>query len=155
MTSIDVSGRPFPDVTGLSEPFWTGGETGRLMVQRCASCAHLVHPPTIRCPHDRSPDLAWEATSGTGTIESWTVNLHSWFPGFDAPYVVALVALDDDPTVRVLANLVDIEPDAVRADLPVEVLFAPLVAPDDPDDKVWLPFFRPRAGADLGVRSDR
>jgi uncharacterized OB-fold protein len=45
----------------------------------------------------------------------------------DAPYALAYVELEEGP--RMPARLVDVEPDAVVVDLPVEVVFDD-VAPD-------------------------
>ena len=138
--------RPYPEPTEVTRPFWTGGKEGELRVQQCDSCHRLVHPPALRCPFDRSGELRWVATQGTGRVESWTVNRHSWLPGFEVPYLVALVALDGDPRTRILTNLVDIEPDDVVGGLPVEVVFERIPTPEAGGDDVWLPLFRPRAG---------
>jgi uncharacterized OB-fold protein len=51
------------------------------------------------------------------------------------PYVVAVVALDDAPGVRLVSNLLDGDP---AIDLPVEVVF------DDVSDTVSVPRFRVR-----------
>jgi uncharacterized OB-fold protein len=39
------------------------------------------------------------------------------------PYVVAIVALDDDPRVRLVTNIVAAEPDNVYVGLPVQARF--------------------------------
>ena len=36
--------------------------------------------------------------SGRATVVGFTVNHHQWLPGFEPPYVIANVALDEDPT---------------------------------------------------------
>ncbi len=63
---------------------------------------------------------------------------HRAAPGFTAPYVIAVVELDEGP--RLLTNLVDVEPepDALTLDLPVEVVFETV-------GDAALPVFRPRA----------
>ena len=45
------------------------------------------------------PQPSWQPTevSGRATVIGFTVNYHRWLPGFDPPYVVANVALADDP----------------------------------------------------------
>jgi uncharacterized OB-fold protein len=138
--------RPLPELTELNHPFWTGGREGELRAQRCQSCDHLVHPPALRCPHDRSDELVWETLSGWGRLESWTENLHTWFPGFDAPYVVALVSFEEDPRARVLTNVVASDPASLHAGMVLEVTFEHLAAPDGED--VWVPLFSP-VDADL------
>ncbi len=58
-------------------------------------------------------------------------------PGFreELPYVLAIVELAEGP--RLLTNLVEGSPDAVRIGMPVEVVF------DDVTPEVTLPKFRP------------
>ena len=68
---------------------------------------------------------------------SYVIN-HRAAPGFTAPYVIAVVELDEGP--RLLTNLVDVDPDpdALPLDLPVEVVFEPV-------GDTALPVFRPSA----------
>lgn len=51
-----------------------------------------------------SEDLSWQAMSGAGTIDSWTTVHRSPGPGFDPPYVVARVRLEEGPLL--LSNLI-------------------------------------------------
>ena len=63
------------------------------------------------------------------------------------PLLTGLVALAEDPAVRVVTNLVECEPEALRAELPVRVVFRPLVFPNLAR-RVIAPMFTPdrRAG---------
>ena len=63
---------------------------------------------------------------------------HRPAPGFTAPYVIAVVELDEGP--RLLTNLVEIDPDpeVLPLDLPVEVVFETV-------GEIALPMFRPSA----------
>jgi uncharacterized OB-fold protein len=58
------------------------------------------------------------------------------------PLLTALVALAEDPAVRVVTNLVDCEPEALRAELPVRAVFRLLVFPNLPR-RVMAPMFTP------------
>jgi acetyl-CoA acetyltransferase len=82
----------------------------------------------------------WEpkVVSGRGTVVGLTVNHHPWLPGFDLepPYVVANVALAEDPGVRLTTNIVDAEPDDVHLGREVEVRF-------EQHEDVWIPLFVP------------
>jgi uncharacterized OB-fold protein len=71
-------------------------------------------------------------------VYSFTVNHQPWIPGFDPPYVVAIVELEEDPTLRLTTNLVNCAPDAVRIDMPVRVVFEATS-----DEDVHLPLFEP------------
>ena len=138
----DSPARPFPMVHEHERPFWTGGARGELLVQRCGDCQRLNHPPALRCRYDHSADLEWTAVSGRARVEGWSVNEHQWLPNFPAPYVVALVALVEDPGARLLTNLVDVDPSEIHADMEVQARFEQLRAPEG-DDEVWLALFEP------------
>jgi acetyl-CoA acetyltransferase/uncharacterized OB-fold protein len=126
--------RPLPQLTPMNEWFWTSGADGHLRIQGCSECHALVHPPVPVCPRCRS--RSWEPTvvSGRGTIIGYTVNRHQWLPGFEPPYVIANIALDDDPTVRLTTNIVGTDPDKVRVGQEVTVRF-------EQQDDVWIPLF--------------
>lgn len=136
-------GRPVPALTELNRPFWTSGADGLFRLQRCPTCERLIHPPALRCQHDHSvPE--WVTLSGRGTVESWTVNQHPFFPGFPTPYVIAFVNPVEDTGVRVLTNLVGVNPADVSAGMAVRVLFEQAEHDtDEPDDVVYFPLFTP------------
>ena len=138
--SKESGARPLPQLTELNRPYWTGGATGKLYIQLCRSCHRLIHPPAILCPDDHSPDLHAVPVSGRGTVESWTENLHSWFPSFPAPYFLAYVVLDDDSRVRVLTNLVNVVRDDLKIGMPVRVTFERY---EVGTDEIFLPLFEP------------
>jgi uncharacterized protein len=131
--------RPLPQLTELNRPFWTAGADGVLRLQRCTSCERLFHPPAVRCPHDHGvPEYV--ALSGRGRVESWTVNQHLWFPGFTPPYIIAFVNPIEDDRVRLLTNLVNIDPHEVTMSMPVRVTFQRAGLGDD---EVYIPLFEP------------
>ncbi|OBB47438.1 MULTISPECIES: OB-fold domain-containing protein [unclassified Mycobacterium] len=131
--------QPIPLLSEVNRPYWTSGADGRFRLQRCSSCERLVHPPAVRCPHDHG-ELGYVALSGRGRVETWTVNQHPFFPSFPPPYIIAFVTPVEDERVRVLTNLVNVEPDDVTAGLPVRVTFDPR---SDGDDDVFVPLFEP------------
>jgi uncharacterized OB-fold protein len=59
------------------------------------------------------------------------------------PFVTALVALDDDPEVRIVSYVVDCDPDTLAVDDPLEAVFRPLAFPTVPDRRVMVPMFVP------------
>lgn len=128
--------RPLPLLTDDNEFFWTSGEDGRLRFLRCDSCRAWAHPPQAACRSCGSTDLTPEAVSGQATVVGWTINHQPWHPAFPPPYVIAVVAIVEDPEVRLTTNIIDIEHDRLEIDLTVEVVFIP-------DDDVWIPLFRP------------
>jgi len=127
--------RVLPDLDQPSGFFWTSGADGRLRFLRCADCAYLIHPPAPYCPRCESRDNAPAAVSGRGTVHSFTVNHQPW-DGAATPYVIGLVAIDEQPDVRLTTNIVDVDPDDVRVGMPVEVVF-------EDHAPVFVPLFRP------------
>jgi uncharacterized OB-fold protein len=55
------------------------------------------------CPACRSFEFEWVASSGLGTVYSYTVVHHLTHPAFAVPYTIVLVELDDG--ARFLAQL--------------------------------------------------
>ncbi len=58
------------------------------------------------------------------------------------PFVPALVALDDDPAVRLATRMVDCDPDDLAFEMPVRVTFQPIRF-RDVDGEVTAPLFTP------------
>jgi hypothetical protein len=78
-------------------------------------------------PAVRAGDVLWMA----GQFFSFTVVCRSASSHFDAPYVLALVDLDEG--VRMLTHIVDADPDTLRCDHPVRVRW--VRHPDDADQE--------------------
>lgn len=130
-----------PKADLLSRPYWDGVREGELRIQKCQSCGKAWHPPLHRCPQCHSQDVTWVATSGRGTLYSYTVVHH---PAHVAvadrvPYVVALVTLAEGP--RVVSNLLHCARDSIRIGMPLQLTFQE-IAPG-----VRLPQFEPLRGA--------
>lgn len=137
--------RPLPELTPVNEWFWTAGKDDRLRIQGCDDCRSLVHPPTPICPACRSRSWSPTEVSGRGTVVGYTVNSRQWLPGFEPPYVVANVALEEDPSVRLTTNIVGCEPSEVHIGQEVEVRF-------EHQDDVWIPLFGPTGRTDPADR---
>ncbi len=69
----------------------------------------------------------------------FTVNRHQWLPGFEPPYAIAVVALDEDSSVRLTTNIVGCEPDDVHIGQEVTVRFEQ----QEEDPEIWVPLFEP------------
>ncbi len=132
--------RPLPELTPENEFFWTSGSDGVLRMQRCNDCSQLTHPPEPACRRCGGP-LSVDTLSGRGTVVGFSVNHQQWLPDLAPPYVIALVALDEDPLVRLTTQIVDCDPDVVRIGRRVAVRF-------EQHDDVWLPVFAPTGETD-------
>ena len=129
-----------PGYRDLTRPYWEGARAGRLLVQHCAACDRIWHPPLPCCPHcRRSGDIGWREMSGAGTVYSYTVVTHPTHVQFAdrVPYVVAIVALAEGP--RLVTGITGCAPRDVRIGMPVRATFVPV------NDDITLPYFEPPA----------
>jgi uncharacterized protein len=117
-----------------ARPFWDGAARGELLIQTCAGCGRLRMPPRPMCPACRSIAVAWTRASGRGKVWSFVVAHPPLLPAYAefAPYPVIVVELDEDPSIRLVGNLVasadgpinGIDPATIRIGEPVRVVFA-------------------------------
>lgn len=114
--------------------WWDATRERRLMVQRCLACGRHQHYPRTICTSCHATTLELVEASGGAVVFSHTT-VHRPLPGFAAPYVVAVVQLDEGP--RLLTNITGCDPEQVRSDMPVVVDWEPLA------DGRNLPVFRP------------
>ena len=130
--------KPTPEPDDVTAFYWRGAAEGTLLVLRCEACGYLSHPPDVACARCGAAALDPAPMSGFGTVYSFTIVRQAFDPAFlaEVPYVVALVELDEQPGLLVLANVVDTDIDAVDIGLRVEVTF------EDRDGHV-VPQFRP------------
>lgn len=138
--------RPVPELTPANEWFWRSGADGRLRIQQCDDCSAYVHPPVPICPVCRSRAHHAEPVSGRATVAGFTVNQHHWLPGFAPPYVIAVVALEEDPSVRLTTNIVGLDDPllGVAIGAEVEVRFEEHgEGPGQASSAVWVPVFEP------------
>ena len=113
---------PAPQPNPETQAFWDATAEGRLVLPRCDDCGTVIWYPKLLCPSCHSTSVSWFDATGRGTVYSFTVCHRAAHAYRDAlPYVIAYVELDEGP--RVLTNIVDCEPDAVRIGQPVEVVF--------------------------------
>ncbi len=128
--------RLLPLVTPENQHYWTGGAEGELRLLCCDACRHYVHPPSPVCPACLSRELSVAKVSGRAELLTYTVNHQPWLPGVPPPYVVAIVAIDEQPSLRITTNIVNCEPEDLRIGMPLRVCF-------EACDDVWLPLFEP------------
>lgn len=134
---------PLPDVDDpITAPFFAGAVNGELLIPRCKTCHEYVWYPQDTCPHDGGA-LTWTPVSGRGTLFTWAVVRRAFLPAFEdrVPFVTALVALDEDPAIRLCTYIVGTAPEDLVADAPVEVEFRPLEFTTVPNKSVIVPMF--------------
>ena len=129
--------RPLPLPDEETADYWEGARRHQLIIRRCQDCQYYIHYPKARCPRCRSANVSGSPVSGRGRIYSYSIVHVSLAPGFDPPYVVAIVELEEQPGLRLTTNIVGCEPDEVEIGMPVKVRFEAL------DEGVFVPLFEP------------
>ena len=110
----------------LTAPFWEAANNSKLVIQKCAKCDRLQHPPAQECGQCGSGgDLTWEEVSGKGRLYNYGV-VHDCPIRLlqDAqPFNVAVVMLDEDPGIQMYSHLPGTPVDDVPVGADVEVVF--------------------------------
>lgn len=129
--------RPLPEFDDVSTPFWEACARHELVLQTCASCGAVRHPPRPVCPACLSWEHTWQPASGRGRVWSWVIAHPPVLPAFadKAPYNVVVVELDEG--VRMVGNMINVANDEIREGMNVEVAW------EDVEDGVTLPQWRP------------
>src|SRR5271170_3662817 len=120
---VEQISKPVPVPTRETEPYWQGCKAHELRIQRCAACGHHQFFPRIYCTDCMSDRVEWVKASGRAKVLSYTIVHRPVSPAFagDIPYVVALVTLDEGPTM--MSNLVGCAPEQLKIGMPVAVTF--------------------------------
>jgi len=124
-----------PPISEVAEPFWDATREGRLLLQWCTACARPVWYPREVCPRCLGSTLEWRESQGRGVVYAYTVEHKAQTRALEAPYVVALVELEEG--VRLLSNVVGRPPERVAVGDRVRVTWEAL------SDGRRLPLFEP------------
>ncbi|EIV90687.1 Zn-ribbon domain-containing OB-fold protein [Frankia sp. QA3] len=123
-----------------TEPFWQAAKENRLVAPRCADCGTFRLPPSPFCPTCQSQNVDWVTLSGRATVYSFSIV--TGVPGQPELTLAAVVVdLPDAPGARLVSNVIDTDPDAVRIGTPLIVDFIEIA------DGWKLPVFRVAAEA--------
>ena len=78
--------------------------------------------------------------NNTGKLYSYSIVFRS-FPGIDVPYISAIVDLDGGGTIK--GNLIDVEPDPekIKFDMPVEIIFDDALGRKDAEGNSYISYF--------------
>lgn len=124
---------PTPDTTlPVLAPFWAAAAQHRLELPRCAQCRAFNWYPGEQCAHCGHASFDWTELAPRGTLFSWSVVKRPLFAPYAviAPYIPAIVELDQAPGVRLVTRLVDSSPESLRIGAAVELIFADLTYPN-------------------------
>ncbi|HEY1653010.1 MAG TPA: Zn-ribbon domain-containing OB-fold protein [Acidimicrobiales bacterium] len=137
MSGREAVTRPAPVLTEDNHWFWDAARDGKIVAQKCSGCHRFRHPPRPMCPWCHSLQFEITELSGQGEVYSYSALHHPQNPAFEYPVIAALIDLEEG--VRVLSNLVDVEPGDVRIGMVVVVDFRPTL------HDAQVPVFRPRS----------
>lgn len=132
-------GKPLPEITALTKPFWRGAKDGKLMMQRCSRCATMNFFPKPWCVECGHRGLEWIEVKPRGVLYSYTVsyavmmNYPAWKD--DLPVVLGIIDLDDGG--RLYGQVTGCAPEALRIGMPLQAYFEPV------SEEAGIPKFRP------------
>jgi hypothetical protein len=114
---------PRPLNPEFTRPFWEAAKRHELVMPRCKTCDRIFFYPRSECPRCLSPNLEWVQVSGRGRLHTYTIVYQAANRAFqpDAPYVYAIVQLDEGP--RLVSNVVQCALDEVKVDMPLVAVF--------------------------------
>ncbi len=120
--------KPSPVPDEVSKPFWDACNEGRLVVQYCAECDWLQHPPQKACAKC-GPDASMEfrQMSGRGKIHGYCISHDSRVMMLQEiqPFNLAVIELEDAPEIKMLSHLPGTPTDEIPVGSAVEVVFEP------------------------------
>lgn len=131
-----AASRPLPLPDGDTAFFWEGCARKKLLILRCGVCGTYVHPPKPACYACGARSLKPTGVSGRGVVHTFTVT-HKELPGFESPFAIVLVELEEQKGLRLVSNVVDIDPKNIKIGMPVSVTFGKV-------GDTSLPLFRRR-----------
>ena len=129
-----------PQLDPNNRAFFT---SGKLLLQECAACGTVQHPPEDLCHRCQGTAFRAREVAPHGTIYSYTVVRHPTHPGLSqaVPYAIVLVSLDALPEVRITGNLLHLAPEKLRVGLPVKAIWEEVR--DDAGETLRLPQWAP------------
>ena len=136
---------PLPQPSEESRPFFDALNVHRLVIQCCANCGALQHPPRAMCGACQSTEFNWREVSGAGVVHSYVVTHQAVHPALAGHTPLATVEVELAEGPRVTSNLVDVAPEAVMIGMAVEVIF------EEAGAGVMLPLFRRSGSADSPI----
>jgi uncharacterized OB-fold protein len=97
-----------------------GSKPGTLLIPYCSACRLAHWYPKPSCPHC-SGEWEWTETDGSGVVFTFSVVRRAFSPELAGrlPLVVATVALNAQPGIRLVTNIVGCAADDARIGLSV------------------------------------
>ena len=125
MTKPASADAPLPLPSQDNAAFYEAARRGELRFQKCSACGRFRHYPRPVCPHCLGREFSWEASSGRGTVYTWTIVRGPTLPAFEPklPYNVVDVLMDEG--VHFVSEILDCAAEAIHAGMQVRAVFVP------------------------------
>jgi uncharacterized protein len=133
-----------PELTEENRAFFT---SRTIALQKCRECEHVQHPPEEMCRNCGLSVFDYVEVPPRGKIVSFTIAHHPMHPLLKerVPYNVSIVSLHSHPHIRVVGNVIDLEPGELRIGLEVEATWAEIPAAETyPPETLYLPQWKVR-----------
>jgi uncharacterized OB-fold protein len=108
-------------VDQLNQVFFDGVAEGQLRIQQCGDCGAYQFYPRVVCKLCGSEHVHWTVASGRGQVASFSVVRRGVSADFAAPYIVALIELEEGVTM--MSHVVDVDPNQVISGMAVTLTF--------------------------------
>ena len=115
--------KPLPLLEGLTKEFYDWCSKHQLRFQRCSDCDAWRHVPREMCAECGSSEWKWAASSGRGTVFTWTVAVRPMHPAFPADVPCTPVVIEMEEGVRLVSEVVDCPPEELEIGMPVQVQY--------------------------------
>jgi uncharacterized protein len=132
-----MGSRPYPTPSELTAPFWAHARRRELVRPRCDECGRNFFPPQVACPACLSEQWTWTLNSGVGHVYSHSTCHRAPAPGFELPYVLAIVDLREGWSM--LTNIVECDAQDLQIGMVVTLTWLSI------GSSFLLPVFRPEA----------
>ncbi len=122
MSDEQIKPRPTPKTNRFvdTEAFWQGTRNNELMLQYCPDTKQYQHYPRPISLYTGKRNLEWRKVAGTGTVYACTT-VRVPGPGLEGRLPLSVVTVELDEGVRILGNVLNVEPDAVAIGQRVEL----------------------------------
>ena len=126
-----------PQITPETAEYWAGCRRHELLIQRCADCGAAQFYPRMFCTNCSGSKVQWVRTSGRARLVTFSVVHRAVSQAYagEVPYVIALVELEEGPTM--MTNVIGCSPESLKIGMSLEVVF------DDWPEGVTVSKFRP------------
>jgi len=131
--------KPIPVPQQESDVYWEKTKQHELWLRKCNDCGEAYFYPRDISPCCFSKDTSWVQASGKASLFTYGIVHRAPHPGFadDAPFVTAIVELDEGPKMPTNIIIDDPTPEKLQVGMALRVVF------EDITDTITLPKFAP------------